>query len=607
MVVKTKPWYNPREFIDKRIWKVEDDGSIKIVVWPAKNISFSPKHGKDKSVRCSTKALFHASNIVNPNSSLRQCTVTLTQLIEGHSPSFGSAAAATDELLRTIGHLCEDLRQDMMVDKAHLADFKDMLENSDVEHKYTQEENSMLHAGSALYKKLNAQHLQLTSVLKTSHPIVFGRCGLIRDGQRQHFGAYNSTVIDADLNSCLAYALHFGSRERVGSTEYSLLTKVEKTLTNHSSLVTTKPKAGLLKNILWLSKATWKKNLKSKTAVLLMEDHDEIESSISTNHQPLRLKVFMLLKKLPNREGQVEQTWLTLHSQVELVNKVETRMLRKAKIEFAKRTMEVASAMRQNFDRSQEIDSKKMAAITEKILKTPVTANVLAATIAYANMAKKPANLRKLEKAYPLAETWACLKEQGKGWGSTSFIARTTVEEAAAYFWDFTSKCHFEESCDLERKVIDESSTWHCTVMRRHRIEDGLRFHSSITAKNRYRTYVNRLFLEVVDEDTCLVLMKPVSKAELSLTDNGVKESPQTLKRETFVTHPTSGSPVIQAKGIDQPHSMKGLGHIHSRELASEKSAIKLTRISESKTKVEFVTEIDIGKVGDKGKKKIDI
>ncbi|GMI41751.1 hypothetical protein TrCOL_g9113, partial [Triparma columacea] len=136
MVVKTKPWYNPREFIDKRIWKVEDDGSIKIVVWPAKNISFSPKHGKDKSVRCSTKALFHASNIVNPNSSLRQCTVTLTQLIEGHSPSFGSAAAATDELLRTIGHLCEDLRQDAMVDKAHLADFKDMLE-SDAANKYT--------------------------------------------------------------------------------------------------------------------------------------------------------------------------------------------------------------------------------------------------------------------------------------------------------------------------------------------------------------------------------------------------------------------------------------------------------------------------------------
>ncbi|GMI46120.1 hypothetical protein TrCOL_g5793, partial [Triparma columacea] len=77
----------------------------------------------------------------------------------------------------------------------------------------------------------------------------------------------------------------------------------------------------------------------------------------------------MLLKKLPDREGQVEQTWLTLHSQVELVNKVESRILRKAKIEFAKRTMEVASAMRQKFDRSQEIDSKKMAAITEKILK----------------------------------------------------------------------------------------------------------------------------------------------------------------------------------------------------------------------------------------------
>lgn len=343
MVVKTKPWYNPREFIDKRIWKVEDDGSIKIVVWPAKNISFSPKHGKDKSVRCSTKALFHASNIVNPNSSLRQCTVTLTQLIEGPSPSFGSAVAATDELLRTIGHLCEDLRQDAMVDKAQLADFKDMLE-SDAAHKYSQgdtQENAMLHA---LYKKLNEQRLQLTSVLKTSHPSVFGRCGFIKDGQQQHFGAYNSTVIDADVNTCLAYALHFGSRERVGSTEYSLLSKVEKTLTNHSSLVTTKPKAGLLKNILWLSKATWKKNLKSKTAVLLMEDHDEIQSSISTNHQPLRLKVFMLLKKLPEREGQVEQTWLTLHSQVELVNKVDTSFLRKAKIEFAKRTMEVRNA-----------------------------------------------------------------------------------------------------------------------------------------------------------------------------------------------------------------------------------------------------------------------
>ena len=606
-------FFKPREFVDKRIWKVEDSGSVKIAVWPEQEISCDYGEYFGDTVRCFTKALFCATDVdaANSESSLKQCNVTLTKFIQGRRPTLGSRSAYTYDLLRTVNHLCEDLRQDEKVDKATLEDFLKRLKNDEISHDYSQEDKAMLERGSVLFKMLTGRSSDLRVQLKSSHTAVTARCGFTNDGDAKYFAAYSSVVVDADVDSCLAYAYLMDSRERMMSSNYSIISKIHKKTGDHSCIVLNKLKSKLGKRrrqAIMLSKVIWKRNLKSKTAMLYMEDNEELKRSMSVlknvdakiiknGFSSAGHKVVLLLKKLPVREGKVAQTWLKLYSVVDL-NSLDA-LPRKHKMTLTKSFTEVASAMRQRFDRAQDIDLKNMAKVSEQIKNTPVNSNVLAATIFYANIAKPPVKKHRLKSSYPLAEAWAHVDDKGKGWGSTTVLVKASAEEAAAYFWDFTSKCRSQETGDLERKVLDEPGTWHSIVMRRHRVDGGLSIKQSVKARSKTRTFPNHLFLEVVDEDTVLIMMKPVTKDDLFLekVTNQIQDGSQLASQLQDTQSKQSNR---KSSNLRLFPSMNGLTHVHAREIASEKTAIRITRMNDSKAKIEFVTEI----VLEKGAKK---
>ncbi|GMI03032.1 hypothetical protein TrRE_jg6241, partial [Triparma retinervis] len=370
-------FFKPREFVDKRIWKVEDSGSVKIAVWPEQEISCDYGEYFGDTVRCFTKALFCATDVdaANSESSLKQCNVTLTKFIQGRRPTLGSRSAYTYDLLRTVNHLCEDLRQDEKVDKATLEDFLKRLKNDEISHDYSHEDKAMLERGSVLFKMLTGRSSDLRVQLKSSHTAVTARCGFTNDGDAKYFAAYSSVVVDADVDSCLAYAYLMDSRERMMSSNYSIISKIHKKTGDHSCIVLNKLKSKLGKRrrqAIMLSKVIWKRNLKSKTAMLYMEDNEELKRSISVlknvdakiiknGFSSAGHKVVLLLKKLPEREGKVAQTWLKLYSVVDL-NSLDA-LPRKHKMRVTKSFTEVASAMRQRFDRSQDIDLKNMAKV----------------------------------------------------------------------------------------------------------------------------------------------------------------------------------------------------------------------------------------------------
>ena len=78
----------------------------------------------------------------------------------------------------------------------------------------------------------------------------------------------------------------------------------------------------------------------------------------------------MMLKKLPQQEGNVPQTWVKMYVNLAFKDGIIKQDIRS----LAKYFLEVTSSMRKRFDSSQVIDARNISMIVARIKKTPVTA-----------------------------------------------------------------------------------------------------------------------------------------------------------------------------------------------------------------------------------------
>jgi len=258
------PFFRPVEFIFKVVWKVEDDGSVVIGVWPDTDTKVNYGDTFGKLARGSIFGLFRARNIQTnaskiASTEIRQCTITVCEAFKHPFDSFFDRSRTYHQHIRMLNNMTSDLVEDKLADEADLNDMVAIVVKND--ENYTLEEQQMLERGKVMFKECSKCISQLTQRINTYDPGVHLRVGKTEDGTGI---GYVSVVVDANLATCLAYLFLLNTRERSKSTKFSRIIKVKK-LSNHAILTTDVVKddvknLGLMKGKIFFSKIIWQKD-----------------------------------------------------------------------------------------------------------------------------------------------------------------------------------------------------------------------------------------------------------------------------------------------------------------------------------------------------------
>jgi len=142
-------------------------------------------------------------------------------------------------------------------------------------------------------------------------------------------------------------------------------------------------------------------------------------------------------------------------------------------------------------------------------------------------------------------------------------------EDAAAYFWDFTSRSWMQWTGDRERLTLSHLAKWDHIVLKRQKLIQTRKIENLLDLGT--RTMINRQTLEVVDEDTILILSEPMTIPGVEKAMHGDGHSTKDLKEI--------------AKKIMKSTTDNGI--------VKEKTAVRITRINDFKTRVEFFAKVD--------------
>ena len=166
-----------------------------------------------------------------------------------------------------------------------------------------------------------------------------------------------------------------------------------------------------------------------------------------------------------------------------------------------------------------------------------------------------------MNTAFPLANSWVKVDGFGKGWGFMSVSVTATLEDTAAFVWDFESRAHADATGDTERSILETKGEFMKVVRRRQRIESK---HGHIYKE---REFVNMMSLHIVNANVIVVTMDPVQ-------DNKV---------------------VVGSRSVSGSERSTGGDLIDYYDQAKERVVIRLSRRGERATKMEFVSELELG------------
>jgi len=144
---------------------------------------------------------------------------------------------------------------------------------------------------------------------------------------------------------------------------------------------------------------------------------------------------------------------------------------------------------------------------------------------------------------------------KGRGNGRIVTFLRVSLEEAAAFFFDFDSRENLSLSGDKVRAVKEKRSDWEVVTKRTFRLESSIKHKSA----NHDREFTNVMRLVKLDEDTIVIHCKP---------------------QQSQSSRATMGSSRIS---MSRNHEVE------------ERATFRFVRKGEKKTEVEFTTMISIG------------
>jgi hypothetical protein len=113
--------------------------------------------------------------------------------------------------------------------------------------------------------------------------------------------------------------------------------------------------------------------------------------------------------------------------------------------------------LNKRFARSDQIDSTQRSLIAKEIeALTPTEDSAYMFTEEFKDVKGKV----KIDNTLALTDSWLNIEGKGEGWGSTTVKVRASMEEVAAFFWDFESRVNKHSTGDIERSVEERMGPW---------------------------------------------------------------------------------------------------------------------------------------------------
>ena len=539
------PFFWNREYLLKFIWTANNDGSF-TVAWGSCNENVDYGGSVGKLVRGSAKGFMRARNI-QAVGGIPQCQIMFRQYIDtaGYVPT-SLVNRYVPYALRPVQEIQDFFKRDEEIDRVAMLSYKRSLA-VDTPTSYSAEEE--LEIANALQFQMKCRGFKKFLDLKSPDTMVKMK-GMHLPGDRIAT-CMASTVIHATAEECAASELALLNSRKLKrrDKEQGIIERIVKKIDNHTLYYKTIRNLGFgLSTKEFRSKVSWFKLKEGKIMILVRDLPQGFEEDQKKQSNGLKTSVYTIWMFEPLQPiGKIPQTAAVFISKVDIgfnsIPKSITNIL-------GPKFLSQVSTLRIKFDKSKEIDTEKLKSIVKNLkkLKDKSIENEESYTSKFEDLEGK----EKVESAFPLSEASLKVTGKGKGWGKITIKVFATLEETAAFFWDFESFIHKKMSGDIERSIEKRNRDWEITTRRRQNTDTKSRGRAT-----QVREFRGNMNLHKPNDVTIIITTDPITETK------------------------------IRRGGIS------GITIIHE---AKEEAAIRLTKRSKNETLVEFVTRLDFGK-----------
>ncbi|GMH84308.1 hypothetical protein TL16_g09884 [Triparma laevis f. inornata] len=565
-----------REFVFRQFWKSEPGKAVIAL----ESISDAVDYGTSlRKTRGFVRSLWQVEELPT-RGGIKQCRVTfVTQLDAGGFIPTWVVNKQVPSQLKVVQEAINGFKQDKQIDTASVSDLATYMKDHWQDQTYSAQEDALLQRARLKFEdSLRNKHWKK---LKSPDPFVTMDSTMYED--RGNFASIaigrTSTIVDATPEECAALEYAKDTRERmqrhynpfgIGSkmlklNEHSLIYHVIYEISERIS-----PRE-------WLTKFVWKMEDGGNTIVICFEDvdHDDFPVGAGKGYVRASSSGFMRYTRLPTKlPGSIPQTSITYYQQVDLKGYLPTFFI---KIKIIKQLSHL-SAMRKKFDRSLEIDAGRRAELVKRIKESPKSGPAPLTQVA--TMFTSRHHCERPTRSFGLADS---IVEHGhiggNTWGKTTLVFRAEIEEVSAFFWDFGSRANIEISCDVHRyapaEILSNNFNFTQITKRTHKLA------SAHHAHHRDRLYETTMTLDVIDEDTIVILVSPhqcteLEPAQINSNESGLSRDRKTIIAETLTL------------------TLRKIKYDTTAIPARETTAIRISRLGK-RTKVEYATHLDLG------------
>ncbi|GMH72745.1 hypothetical protein TL16_g05998 [Triparma laevis f. inornata] len=592
-VVKRTPlFFKSQEFVVRQIWKSEED-SVTLALESCDDSVLVDYGFKANTTKGFTRGYWKIAKLPDRGGAA-QCRATLYMLVvdNGRSLPTWLVKRKPPATLGAVQGAINLFRKDELVDDADRMELANFIRKKHAEQEYSGEELDMISRVKALFEK-GAKWGELVS------PDLFVKMEYSTwqpDDDKSTIHQFRgSTVIDDTLEDCAAWEMKKMTRERNrGYRSFGGLERHVVPLNSHSEMYHAVYETGVASFVPreWLLKVVWKKE-SDRELYVVYEDMEHPDFPINDAYH-IRVKTAMLWKyeRLPSKEG-FPQTKVTYCQQLDMRGQMPNFIMNSRAVG----TLAILMGMRRKFDQSDEIDQSRRNNLSVMISELP--SNKWNREMEYFQaLSSKRKNATRPAKSFGLSKgnKMASKILGGVGWGVTNVDIRTSLDEAAAFFFDFSSRAYQEIAGDIERlaKRLDfdidakDGTCLRRMVKRRVKLKKS---RTQITVPE--KKFFNEVVVRRIDADNILVMMLPVTEEQYS------KKDEEAANLETFSKGWQQARGNWKRKRTFLASSLPTVGQVIDYEnraaTAKMKFFIKLHKRSDNVTNANFAMEVELG------------
>mmetsp|Transcript_10792 Transcript_10792/g.22152 ORF Transcript_10792/g.22152 Transcript_10792/m.22152 type:complete len:1934 (-) Transcript_10792:39-5840(-) len=562
-----------REFVVNVIWRRNDDESISIAFSPFdEKIDYGSKIYR--LVKGKSYGLVNFQNI-DKVGEIDQCEMTYTVYIDmaGFIPTSILERRLPDSLI-AVASCARKFKRDKEIDYINVENFKDKVNNEP--QSYDATEQGVLDRGKKFFKRC----LQGKSVQQVTDDqrITLKDLRLEND----HVAAVLQTNVDADPLSCLAHDFLKELREkRLKKKSFRKLVRQDvQKLNTHAQLYRTVRNTGIPG--VWLrdcrSIVLWQKD-ENGDIWIVYEDTNLMDEEFPWTGEHVKASLHTVWKIQAKKETSFgfSRTLVTAVTEIDLGGKLPMSAKK-----FALKTIgNTFSEMRKKFDKSIAIDHLNRARIMERMKKLKVREkgrDLLDSR--FSGME----GMAKVKSAFSLSDTWSLVEGNGCGWGMATVKVGTSLEEAVAFVWDFASCVHLSNSGDRERIVLDSGEN-------DGKVEDGDKGEEKDSTGEENESEEDKFGKEEDSEGGDLESV--VWRRQKIESKHGAMHRERGFKNVMRVRRVSKDTIIITMDPLafSKEEKAKFKGHV-----SQERTAVRFTKISDTETRVEYVTILNLGR-----------